>query len=113
MSLVQCTSQTVKSAINFFKKFLNIYKIIFLPFLEELFQYLYYPKINLSLLKLFNGSKEIKTVTVGNKTYTLEPMKTYFLMGDNQKSSLIAGLYFGEEDLAELKGDFGIKILKA
>jgi hypothetical protein len=64
-------------------------------------------------LKLFNGSKEIKTVTVGNKTYTLEPMKTYFLMGDNQKSSLIAGLYFGEEDLAELKGDFGIKILKA
>tara|TARA_R110002050_G_scaffold268550_1_gene410687 strand:+ start:31417 stop:32016 length:600 start_codon:yes stop_codon:yes gene_type:complete len=66
-------------------------------------------------LKLFNGSKDIKKVTVGNKIYTLEPMKTYFLMGNNQKSSLVAGLDFEIEErgLAQLKGDFGIKILKA
>ncbi|MEH6657352.1 hypothetical protein [Leeuwenhoekiella marinoflava] len=66
-------------------------------------------------LKLYNGSEEVKTVTVGDKTYTLEPKQTYILMGDNEKSSLIAGLYFELEDvgLAKLKGDFGIRVLKA
>ncbi|WP_438712048.1 hypothetical protein ACSTS3_06170 [Aquimarina muelleri] len=65
-------------------------------------------------LKLFNGSKAIKTVIAGNKTYTLEPMQTYFLMGNNQNSSLISSINFVEEEsLAQLKGNFGIKILKA
>lgn len=66
-------------------------------------------------LKLYNGSKEIKTVTVGDKTYTLEPMQSYILMGDNEKSSLIADLDFKLErvGLAKLKGDFGIRVLKA
>ncbi|RAV30320.1 hypothetical protein [Sinomicrobium soli] len=66
-------------------------------------------------LKLYNGSEEIKIVTVGNKTYTLEPMQGYILMGDNEKSTLITGLDLKLERVgfAKLKGDFGIRVLKA
>jgi hypothetical protein len=68
-------------------------------------------------LKLYNGSASVKKVKVGNVTYTLQPRQSYFLMGNNQKSSLIAGLDFemeqGSGSFGELKGDFGIKVIKA
>ncbi len=66
-------------------------------------------------LRLYNGSKEVKTISVGNKKYTLEPMHSYMLIGNNKESSLIAGLDYKFEavGLDKPKGDFGIRVLKA
>lgn len=66
-------------------------------------------------LRLYNASKEIKKVTVGTKTYTLQPMQSYVLTGDNEKSSLMADIDFKLETvgLDKTKGDFGIRVLKA
>ncbi|MFH7010385.1 hypothetical protein ACHRV5_00850 [Flavobacterium sp. FlaQc-52] len=65
-------------------------------------------------LKLYNGSREIKTVKSGDKIHTLQPMKTYILMGNKQKTTLITGLDAEMEQggLGHLKGDFSIKVLK-
>ena len=63
-------------------------------------------------LKLYNGSSSIKTVKVGNASYTLEPFKSYVLMGDIEKSSLIASLGFESMDeYGGLKGDFSVKVI--
>lgn len=66
-------------------------------------------------LKLYNGSKESKTVTVGNQTYTLKPRQIYILTGNNEKSSLVADLDLKLERVGLDKpvGDFGIRVIKA
>ena len=49
---------------------------------------------------------------VGNASYTLEPFKSYVLMGDIEKSSLIASLGFESMDeYGGLKGDFSVKVI--
>ena len=63
-------------------------------------------------LKLYNGSSSIKTVKVGDVTYSLKPLQTYILMGNNQKSSLIASVGFeDEQSFGGLKGDFSVSVI--
>ncbi|MDO5968261.1 hypothetical protein Q4Q35_00435 [Flavivirga aquimarina] len=67
-------------------------------------------------LKLYNSSTSVKTIKVSNVTYTLEPRQTYYLLGNNNKSTLIANNVrydSAPEIFSVLKGDFSIKAYTA
>ncbi|GAA3627355.1 hypothetical protein [Flavivirga jejuensis] len=63
-------------------------------------------------LKLNNDSKSKKTIKVGDNTYILIPKQTYYLMGNNHKSTLIADNTPHRsvpKIFSMLKGDFSIE----
>ncbi|MEM0940424.1 MAG: hypothetical protein AAGI25_11660 [Bacteroidota bacterium] len=63
-------------------------------------------------LKLYNASNNIKTISVGQMTYILQPKKTYYLYGNVESSSMIAGYNDIERPIQprDLIGHFGITI---
>ncbi|MEM0940419.1 MAG: hypothetical protein AAF600_14410 [Bacteroidota bacterium] len=63
-------------------------------------------------LKVYNRSGEQKTIVVGNVTYTLEPNKKYYLLGNANSSSLIVSNR-QLNDFNPLVGDFDIFIIRS